>query len=72
MCYIVSIVYCPFKFLDNTIARFLSLRFALLMELSDGVEKTRGNVRPLVDPGWGWHAKPARVSSSIVYKGDQK
>lgn len=70
MFYVVSIVCCPFKFIDNTIARFLSKRFTL-MELSDGVEMARGNLRPLTDPGWGWHAKPARVSSSIVYKGDQ-
>lgn len=71
MFYVVSIVCCPFKFLDNTIARFLSKRFTL-MELSNGVETARGNVRLLADPGWGWNAKPARVSSSIAYKGDQK
>lgn len=68
---VVSMVCCPFKFLDNTIARFLSKSFTP-MELSDGVETARWNVRPLADPGWGWLAKPARVSSSIVYKGDQK
>lgn len=58
------VVCCSFKFLDNTIARFLSKRF-ILMELGYG-ETARGNVRPLADPGWGWHAKPARVSSSIT------